>query len=74
MPEREFIRKLEADYPEQHVESRRSLRLQPTKSASIMIDKAIKLAMEIEGLKTREQVLELWASEYILAHQSEDVA
>jgi hypothetical protein len=72
LPEREFIRKIEKDYPDQHIESRRLIHLHPTKSASAVIEKAIKLAMQLEGLTTREQVLESWAVTYLQEHTDEE--
>lgn len=68
LPEREFIRKIQKDWPEQHIEERRMLHMNPTKTASTVIERAIKLAMQVEGLTTREQVLEMWATEYLQGH------
>jgi hypothetical protein len=63
-----FVDFLEEKHPEQHIESRRLIHLSPTKSASAVIEHAIKVTMQIEGLTTREQVLEFWATEYLAGH------
>lgn len=68
LPEREFIRKIQKDWPSQHIEERKMLHMNPVKSASIVIEQGIRKAMEVEGLTTREQVLELWACNYLAEH------
>ncbi len=68
MTQREFVAKLEKDYPYQHVESRRLIHLNPTRGARDVIERAVELAKRIEGLRTREDVLEMWASNYLQEH------
>jgi hypothetical protein len=69
LSQREFVAMIEHDYPEMHIESRRMLHLNPVKSASPVIAEGFKLAMQIEGLTSREAVLEFWATSYIQEHQ-----
>lgn len=69
LPEREFILKIQQDWPGQHIEERRLIHMKPTKSASVVIEQAIKLAMQVEGVTTREQALEVISVEYIHGHQ-----
>ena len=66
--QKDFVARIEYAYPEQHVESRRLLHLNPTKGASKIIEQAIRLAMQVEGLTSREQVLEMWAIDYLNSH------
>lgn len=65
LPEKEFIHEIQRCWPEQHVEQRRAIHMHPVASASPIIEKGFKLVMEHEGLTTREQVLEFWATKSI---------
>lgn len=68
LPEREFIRKIQQDWPNQHIEERRLLHMKPTKSASVVIETAIRRAMVVEGVTAREQALEAICVEYLQGH------
>ena len=67
--EKDFISQIQQSHPEQHIENRRLIHLNPTKSASAVIEQAIKLAMSVEGVTSREQAMEAIAMEYIHQHQ-----
>ena len=72
--QKDFVARIEYAYPEQHIESRRLLHLNPTKSASVVIEQGIRRAMAVEGLTTREQVLEFWAISYLHEHEEAETA
>ena len=66
LSEKEFVAKVEADWPDQHIESRRTIHLQPTKSAAGIIDQAIEMATALEGCQTREEALEAVAAYFVM--------
>ena len=68
--QKDFVARIEYAYPEQHIESRRLLHLNPVASARPIIDKGFRLVMEHEGLTTREQVLEYWAVKSIQEYET----
>ena len=72
--QKDFVARLEHFYPEQAIESRCLIHLNPTKSASVIISRAVNLAKRLEGLTTREDVLEFWAADYLSEHPEEETA
>lgn len=71
LSQREFVAKLEKEYPLQHIESRRTLHMHPTKGASEVIEQAIQRASDMEGCTTREESLECIAVYYLQGHEAE---
>lgn len=69
LSQREFVVMLEKDYPEMHIEQRRTIHLHPVASASPIIEQGFRVVMQHEGLTTREQVLEFWATKSIQEYQ-----
>jgi hypothetical protein len=65
MSNREFVKTLERDHPNQHIEERRTIHLNPVKGATAIIEEAIAMCMVLEDLKTREDALEYMAAEYV---------
>lgn len=65
LPAKEFVQRIGKDFPDQHIEERRTIHLAPVESAKAIIDEAIEMAMTLEEVKTREQALEAIAAEYI---------
>ena len=72
--QKDFVARLEHFYPEYMTESRCLIHLNPTKSASVIISRAVNLAKRLEGLTTREDVLEFWAADYLSEHPEEETA
>ena len=72
LPEREFIRKIQQGWPDQHVEQRKAIHMNPPASASPIIELGFKLVMKHEGLTTKEQVIEFWAAKSIQEYQDEE--
>lgn len=68
LPEKEFISKIQAAYPEQHVEQRQPVLMAST-GASAKIDQAIEWAIALYGCKTRGEALEAVCEDFCLAHQ-----
>lgn len=65
MSNREFLKEIEAKHPHEHIEERRTIHLSPVKSAKTVIDLGIQMGMVLEDVKTREDVLEIWAIDYV---------
>jgi len=70
LPEKEFVAKVQADYPEQHLESRQPV-VMASAGASAKIDQAIEMATLLYGCKSRGEALEAVAAEFVLAHEGE---
>jgi len=70
MEKREFLRHIEKTLPDEHIEDDAPYRFKPTKSQRRTIDTAIQAALELEELQTREEILELWASNYLEENQA----
>lgn len=66
--QKDFVAMLEKDYPDQHIESRRLIHLNPTTSLSTVMQQGIELAKRVEGVTTREQAIEAIFMEYIHQH------
>jgi len=70
LPEREFVAKIQGEYPEQHLE-----RSQPVVMASVgaseKIDQAIALATALYGCKSRGEALEAIAADFLVEHAGE---
>lgn len=62
---KQFLQEIQQDFPDEHIEERKTIHLSPVKSAKTVIDRAIEMAMVLEDVTTREAVIEGWAIEYI---------
>lgn len=54
----ELLQKIEAEFPAEHMESKRGLNLKPTKTARAIIDDAIRAAEVLHELEGRESAIE----------------
>lgn len=70
LPEQQFIEQIQKTHPDQHVEPRKAIRL--VKSASEVVERAIRLAMAVEGIESRDEALEAIAVSYIQDHEQVD--
>jgi hypothetical protein len=66
---KEFVRHIEEKFPEQHIESIRSVPM--PKGDAEELEQAIGMAMKIEGVTTRSDALRCLAINYIQDHQVE---
>lgn len=64
LSEHEFTAKIEAEFPSQHVEARKPIKLRPTTSQSLVVERAIQRAIEL-GAHDREEGLEVVAWFYL---------
>lgn len=64
LPERQFVAKIQADFPSQHIEQRQPVVMAPD-SVSAKFEEAIALAMRVEGCSTRGEAIEAIAANYI---------
>jgi hypothetical protein len=64
-----FLDKMMREYPSSHLEKPRILQIKLTASQRLKIEEAMAKAMEIEGLAGRDQVLEMWAADYLQEHE-----
>lgn len=71
LPEREFVAKIQADWPEQHVEQRQPVVMAPTEDCA-EFEAAIQRAME-RGATTRAEAIKDIALNYLLDFPSEEV-
>jgi hypothetical protein len=60
MPQKSFIGRLQAGFPEQHLEQTRSMTFRFTESQHAVVEQALEFALRADG-GTREQVVEGWA-------------
>lgn len=58
LPENKFLEKIEKEYPEEHIEEKKPMRLKPDKSARVRINRTMATVMWVFDLETREQALE----------------
>ncbi len=65
----EFIEHIREKHPDQHVETRRALKLSPTPTALKVINEGLEVGMR-DG-STREQVVEKWAVNELMEYQME---
>lgn len=64
MEERAFLRKIEKEHPDQHVEDKNPYRFSPDKTQRTIIDRAIEGAMLLYSLTSREAALEVIANDW----------
>lgn len=80
--EEEFLDKLEKNFPDQHIESKRSVRLKTDKSARAVFDKAVEAVMVLYEAKTREEAIDFLCTRFLhedceveeYAHLTNDLA
>src|ERR1700729_776093 len=65
MSAKDFVKQVKADWPDQHLEDRNPIHLNPVDSAKTVIDEAIEMAFILEDLTTKESVIECWAVSYM---------
>lgn len=61
-----FVDTVRAAFPDQHIEAHASLRLNPTESQRDVIQRAIDAAIQCGYGGTREEVIEGWASNWLM--------
>jgi hypothetical protein len=64
-----FLDKMRREYPNAHLERPRIMQFKCATSQRVKVEEAIAKAMELEGLDSREQVLEMWAVDYLQEHE-----
>lgn len=64
----EFAQTIQRDYPDQHIQARKLLRFAPEESALVVIEEALRKAMEL-GAKNRSEALEYIALEALTQWQ-----
>lgn len=57
LPQNEFLKKIEADHADQHLEVRRLLRFSPGRSGSKIVEEAIRWALDHDIAGTRDEAL-----------------
>ena len=67
--QKDFVARIEYAFPDQHIESRRMIHLNPTTSLNAVMQQGIELAKRVEQVTTREEAIEAIFMEYIHAHQ-----
>lgn len=72
MEERAFLRKIEKEHPDQHVEDKAPMRFNPDKSQRKTVDACIDAVMLLDSdIKTREDAVESVCAFWMEAHQEE---
>jgi hypothetical protein len=65
LTEGQLLDRLDAEYPNEHLEPAKKVIARPTRSQRSVIDQAIEIAMALEECRTREEALEAIAVAYI---------
>jgi hypothetical protein len=69
LPEKQFVEKIEKEYPDQHIEARKGIHVAAPKSQSDVIERAIRVAMVVEQIESRSDALEAIAKAYLDEHE-----
>lgn len=71
MTEKQFVAKIAADHPQQHIESKHIIKLNFTASAGEVVERLIEQTMERDGYTSKEEVIEAWGVDYMQGNSND---